>query len=115
MTAWKVELIAVNADEKDNKTIKQSLSRYSDYLHFSFRVSGGVPGEKITLTHSIVWPDGHTTRSSWHWENVRNGEMIGCEWSHGLFSSSGTAGNLTIKVYNKATGELLCEASIKLT
>lgn len=110
--AWSVELVALNTDENDYKTILSSVSRKNKYLHFEFVVQGGPPGQRITLTHKTYWPDGDVTNSKWYWENVRRGDTIGVYWDDGFYTGTGT---MKVKIYHKKTGDFLGEASIKIT
>ena len=113
---WKVTMVAVNSNPDDYYSISYSVDKDVNYLHFQFKLEGGGPGEKVTLTHTVVWPGGSTIKSKWYWENKASGNQFGCEWDkgpyHGYRSRSGT---LTIKVYNKETKEYLGKGSIKLT
>ncbi len=114
--AWKVTLVAVNTSSTDDKTIRTSVSRNCSYLHFVFEISGGPPNEKISLSKRIYWPDGSVTGSEWYWEDYYSGWTCGIQWSDGLYNGpNGATGTLTIRVYNKATGEYLGEGSVKIT
>lgn len=110
--AWSVELVALNTDENDYKTILSSVSRKNKYLHFEFRVQGGPHRQSITLTHKVYWPNGSVSKSKWYWENEKRGNIIGLYWDDGFYTGTGT---MKIKVYNKKTGDFLGEASIEIT
>lgn len=112
--SWKAKLIAFNTNPDDDSTVSSSVSRYSNYLHFAFRVSGGTPGETVTLSHRTEFPDGHVVYSDWDWEGVYNAGYIGCEWPTGIYDrpSNGAKGKLTIKIFIKKTNEYIGEASI---
>ena len=112
---WKITLIAFNEIRNNDRLIQDSLDSTADYAHFTFRLEGGGPSEKVTLTHTTVWPGGSQSKSKWHWENQTAGTTFGAEWAEGLYDGSGASGTLTIKVYNKDTKELIGKASIKLT
>lgn len=111
--SWKVELVACNTNQYDDKTIETSVSRYAEYLHFDFKLLGGPPGGKVTLTHRTCWPSGSVVSSDWYWENVRAGDSFGLHWEDGMNGVWG--GTLRIRVYDQATDELLGEASVKIT
>ena len=114
--AWSVELVAFNTSKNDSTTILSSVSRKCSYLHFSFELSGGPPGEKITLSHKYYWPGGGSSYAQWYWEGLSRGYSFGAEWPDGFSNPSNmSTGTMTVKIYNKATGELLGEASIRLT
>lgn len=113
--AWSVKLVAFNTSRNDDTTISSSVSRYCSYLHFSFELLGGPPGEEITLTHRIYWPSGSVSYSDWYWEDKRRGYTFGAYWDGFTNPSNVDTGTMTVKVYNKATGELLGEASIRIT
>ncbi len=114
--AWNVELVALNTKIDDISTIERSISKKADYLHFIFRLSGGPPNGKITMTHTVIWPSGGKTKASWDWENYTAGETFGCAWGTGPYSdvSNAKAGILTIRVYDKETGDFLGEGSVRL-
>ena len=116
MYGWKLNLVAVNSNSSDYTTKASSVTRYTSYLHFNFELQGGPPGEKITMYHTITWPSGYTNRADWTWDNISRGRTFGCEWPNGPYATSDNPqkGYLTIKVYNKATGELLGSGSILL-
>ena len=113
--AWSVKLVAFNTSENNETTISSSVSRYCSYLHFTFELLGGPPGEKITLTHRVYWPNGSVNYSDWYWEDERRGYTFGAYWDGFTNPSNVATGTMTVKVYNKATGELLGEASIRIT
>ena len=113
--AWKITLIAFNEFRNNDRLIQNSLNSTADYAHFTFRLEGGGPSEKVTLTHTTVWPGGSQSKSKWHWENKTAGTTFGAEWAEGLYDGKGVSGTLTVKVYNKDTKELIGKASIKLT
>lgn len=110
--AWSVELVALNTDENDYKTILSSVSRKNKYLHFEFVVQGGPPGESINIIDKVYWPDGSVSKSDWYWENQRRGNTIVLYWDDGFYTGTGT---MKVKVYHKKTGDFLGEASIKIT
>lgn len=110
--SWKVTLCAVNSRSNDYKTISKEVNR-NDYCHFQFRLTGGIPGEKISLKHTVIWPNGEKKNADWYWEDVKVGDSFGLEWSSGL-NYSGSKGTLQIKVYNKKTGELIGNGSVEV-
>lgn len=107
---WKVTLVAVNDKENDYSTKAYSLSKYG-YCHFVFKLSGGPPDEKLTLKHTLIWPNGSKSYSNWYWDDISNESEFGCEWDK-LLGYSGYSGDLTIKVYDKASGSYLGEGSV---
>lgn len=113
---WRVTgIISTNANNTSKH--ESSISKYCDYLHCWFTLTGGTPGEKITVTHTVIYPDGDSSVSDWHWENEYDGSSFGCEWDGGLYTypEYGDTGTLTIKVYNQETGELLGTVTTKIT
>lgn len=114
---WYIEVKCVNTNPDDFSTTVRSVDKYCDYLHFQFILHGGTPGEEVTLSHRTYYPDGQVYYSDWYWENKKDGNQFGCEWSNGVYSDPyhGSAGTFTIKIYNKKTGELIGEASIRIT
>lgn len=114
---WSIEFIAVNTDPDDWTTKVKSVSRYCDYLHMQFKLTGGPPGETVTLSHRTYFPNGKVSYGTWYWENEYAGSTFGVQWENGLYSnpSNGVAGTLTIKIYVKGTGEYVGEASIRIT
>ena len=114
--SWKVTLVAVNSNPNDYTTKADSVNKNVGYLHFQFKLEGGGPGERINVTHTVVWPGGSTSKSKWHWEKEYSGSQFGCEWDNGPYHGyRSRTGTLTIKVYNKDTKEYLGKGSIKLT
>lgn len=99
----------INTKQNDYNTHQPSISKYCSYLHCWLYLDGGTPGEEITLTHTTIYPDGEVRESSWDWENQGDGDTFSAEWINGLYDTPqyGDTGTLTIKVYNKKTGELL--------
>lgn len=112
--AWSLELILFNTDPDDRETIQSTVSRRCSYLQYAFELRGGPLGGFVTLTQRIYWPDGSVTYSDWDWEDVVRGEKVGAHWPEGLDDDT-ARGDMVVKIYNKATGECLGEASIKLT
>lgn len=114
--SWKVTGVC-NTDSNNYTKHESSVSKYCSYLHFSFKITGGTPGEKINLTHTTIYPDGEKYVSDWHWENEYDGSTFGCEWDDGIYTypAYGDTGTFTIKVYNLDTGELLGTVSTRIT
>lgn len=112
--AWSVKLSCFNTDPDDYKTIQSSVSRRCSYLKFAFELHGGPLRESITLTHRVYWPDGSVEYSDWDWKDVVRGDGFGAEWTEGLDDNT-ARGDMVVKIYNKATGECIGEATIKLT
>ena len=113
--AWKITLEAVNTNSSDYRTLLKSVKSTTNYIHFSFKLEGGGPGEKINLSHTVVWPGGYTDKGKWYWENKASGNTFGIEWPDGLYDPPGVSGTMTIKIYNKDTKEYIGKGSIKLT
>lgn len=114
---WTIKLVSVTTSDRDYTTLLRSVDRNTDFLRFVFKLNGGPPGESITLSHTVFWPNGGIVRENWYWENMHRGDTCVCQWDNGPYSDSSTAwaGILTVKVYNKTTGEYLGEGSVKLT
>ena len=113
---WTATLRAFNTSASNSTHISPKISRFCDYLHFEFELSGGVPGGSVTLTHTLYWPDGSVTNSAWNWENQRSGYTFGAEWSSGFIAPSAMAtGTLTVQIFVASTGELIGQASVILT
>ena len=115
--SWKVTMTAVNTDPYDYSTIKKSVSRYCNFLHFQFKLEGGGPGEEVTLYAVSVWPDGSSRTSTWYWENKTQGNSCIIQWAEGIYSrpENGTTGTLTVRVYIKGTNECIGEGSVTIT
>ena len=112
--AWKVTLEAVNTDPDNYTTKATSVSRHTSYLHFSFRLSGGPPGEKVTLTHTYQFPGESARRSPWSWKDEEKGSYFGVEWSKG-FTHSPKTGKLVLEIFVKGTKESLGSFGVTLT
>ena len=112
---WRITLVAANTNEDDYTTISNSVSKTTPYFHFQFKLSGGPPGETITLTHKVYWPDGGVSGSKWYWEKKTRGSTFGVQWAEGLYDPKyAKAGELIIRIYNKSTNELIGQASVYL-
>ena len=110
--SWKIKLRAFNTSSDDFNTILESLPRSADYLHFSFELTGGTPGETVTLYHKYAWPNQNQLTSDWDWENKDNFSRPGCEWPEGYTVRS--SGYLAIEVYNRKTNVMIGRFSIKV-
>lgn len=108
---WTIKLKAANTNRNDYSTILSSVSRKENYFHMSFQLSGGKPGQTITLKNKTFYPGGSDDNTRWYWENNRHGETFGIEWSDGFVYPAGT---LTVKIYDKSTGAYIGEGSVKL-
>ena len=109
--SWHVTIV-MNDSENDNTTNKTSISKYSNfYCHV--KLSGGPPNEGIELKYTMNFPDGG--RNSDSWEGKWYSGSTGTCWGYYETPEYGATGTFRVKVYNKSTGELLGEASIRLT
>ena len=109
--AWSVTIV-MNDLENNSTTNKTSISKYSNfYCHIT--LSGGPPNEGIELKYSMSFPDGDWHSDSWEgkWYSGSTGKC----WGYYETPAYGATGTFRVKVYNKSTGELLGEASIRLT
>lgn len=109
--AWSVTAV-INDSETDTTTNRTSISKYNTvYCHLV--LSGGPPGESITLKGTSLWPNGasksHRFDSKWH-----NG-YSGCYSCWYNTPANGTTGKLRIRIYNDDTGELLGEFFVTIT
>ena len=113
---WKVTGI-ISTKSSNYTSHESTISKYCNYLHCWFEIEGGTPGEKVDLTHTVIYPDGDVVESDWHWEGEYDGSGFGCEWDGGLYEypEYGRTGTLTIKIYNLDTGELLGTVSTRIT
>ena len=82
-------------------------------IGFTFTVDSGISGEQTKFYYVVKFPDGHSEKSDWYWEDKRVNDKLGVIWDNGIYSSSysGPSGELTVKVYNKETGEFAGQAS----
>lgn len=114
---WKISFYCCNTDPDNWTTKNTSISKYCNYLHCGFTIKGGTPGEKITLSNTIVFPDGDTSTADWNWENEYDGSDFGFQFKTGIYSnpSYGKTGTMTIKIYKANTYDLLATFSIKIT
>ena len=109
--AWKVSIV-MNDSETNTTTNKTSISKYGNfYCHI--KLTGGPPGEGIELKYAMGFPDGSWLYDSWDgkWYSGSTGTC----WGYYDTPSRGATGTFRIKVYNKSTGELLGEATIRIT
>ena len=115
--SWKVSLLSCNTSEDDYETIQDSVSRYCSYLHFVFLISGGTPGETITMTHKTVYPNGEERWAEWNWEEKRNGDSFGCDWDNGIYNNpeKGETGSLTITIYSQPENQQLGTFSVSIS
>lgn len=107
--AWKVTLKNFNTTSDDYYSNLSYLPTSSSYLHMLFYLTGGEPGETVTIYHKTQWPGKSESKSNWNWENYGNGDVPGIEWPNGYSSSSGT---LVIKFYNAADDSYLGSVSV---
>ena len=94
--AWEVTLDCCNTDSEDYDTTLDSIPTTTDYLHMEFILSGGEPGEVITVGHTTHWPGENASESSWYWEDRSDGGHLGIEWAKGVTTKYGT---MTIEFY----------------
>ena len=113
---WKVTGI-INTDSDNYTRHENSISKYCDYVHASFTITGGTPGEKIDVTHTTIYPDGETYVSDWHWYGEYDNSSFGCEWSTGFYNNPqyGDTGTFVIKIYNLKTGEFIGSVTTRIT
>lgn len=107
--AWKVTLKNFNTTSDDYYSNLSYLPTSSSYLHMFFYLTGGEPGETVTIYHKEQWPGGLESKSDWNWENYSNGDVPGIQWSNGVTASAGT---YIIKFYNAADDSCIGSVSI---
>lgn len=106
---WKISLQFVNTTKDDYGTSLSYIPTSSSYLHMVFDLTGGEPGEKITIYHTYQWPGEKAYTSDWMWENNISGGRLGVEWSSGVSTSKGT---FVMKFYNSQNNKLIATISI---
>jgi len=116
LTAWRVSLVAANESMTDFSTNNNTVSKNCNYYHMEFKLTGGEYGAKTTLSHSVTWPAGGTSKADWYWENEWSGSTFGFEYPTGLYDNPvyGAVGTLTIKINEKNTGKLLNTFKVKI-
>jgi len=106
--AWHVSIIA-NTSETDFSSDKNVFSR-KETVYFHTSLGGGEPNETLTLYYEVVWPDGaseiYTLDSTW-----KDGSNITARFQYPI-PLFGKEGQLTFKLYNKSTNELMGSDSI---
>lgn len=115
--AWSAKLVLVNTDENDYSTKASWVNKNCSYLQFCFELSGGPPGERVTLSKKIIWPDGSTQRpTNWYWEDKASGDVFGIVWTEGVYNDPqrGKSGTLTVEVYVKGTNKCIGKGSVEL-
>ena len=108
---WKVKLKYLNTKSEDYSTTVDAIPQKISFLHYGFELTGGEPGESATFYFKSSWPGEQIYKSSWYWENYVSGAELGCEYSEGVTSSSGT---VTFEIYNKENDEFIGSTSIRL-
>lgn len=109
--SWHVTLV-MNDNENDSTTNKTSISKYGEfYCHV--KLAGGPPGGKVKLKYALGFPDGNWVYGKWDWE-WQSGFS---SWCNGYYETPayGATGTFRVRIYDQSTGELLGEASIRLT
>ena len=102
---FSVTLTAFNLEENNNRTVNSSIPSSSSYLHYKFKFESLESGKTYTLRHRTQWPGQEATLADWVWEDVKDGDIRGCEWKNGYTTSS--ADTLVIEILNDETGEVL--------
>ena len=101
--AWHVSIVA-NTSEDDNSTDVSTVSR-KDTVYFHAALSGGEPSEQIMLYYEVTWPGGQSQifdlDSTW-----KSGSVITARFQYPM-PIFGKEGNLTFKLYDRSTNELL--------
>lgn len=106
--AWHIKILA-NTSEQDYSTDLSTVSR-KDTVYFHVMLTGGEPSEELQLYYEISWPNGQSQiydlESTW-----KDGSKItaGFQYPIPLF---GKEGELTFKLYDKSTQELLGSDSV---
>lgn len=109
--AWSVKII-INDSETNTTTSKSTISKYRTlYCHVT--LSGGPPNEGIELRYSYNWPSSATNGDSWDWKWYDGSTSWFSTWY--TSPAYGYTGTFKARVYNKATGELLGEATVTIT
>ena len=108
---WKVKLKYLNTKSEDYSTTVDTIPQKMSFLHYGFELTGGEPGESATFYFKSSWPGEQIYKSSWYWENYVSGAELGCEYSEGVTSSSGT---VTFEIYNKENDEFIGSTSIRV-
>lgn len=114
--SWKITGY-VNTSSKDTSTELTSITTYTKGVTFHFHLSGGTPGEKITLYEVIKWPSGGSTKQTNTHNDMKDGDTFTSQWE-GYFCEDPAhypKGTLSIKVYDAAANKLIGTVSIKVT
>lgn len=106
--AWHITIMANNS-ESDFSTDMDTISR-KDTAYFHITVRGGEPDEKINLFYEITWPNG--ARQVYDIDNEwGDGSQITARFQYPM-PLFGKEGQLTFKLFDKSTQELLETDSI---
>ena len=103
---WKVSDTFWNTDKKntDKKTaVKKISSSKTACLHF--KVTGGTPGQKATITYVAKYPNGKTAKKSFTTTDNPN-------WT--VYFQKLTKGTLTVTIQDK-NGKALAKSSVTIT
>ena len=111
---WRAKGI-INTTKDDYKTHSTSVSRYSKYVHFSFLLEGGLPGEKVELKYKLIYTNGSTFENKEIYVKYE-GETVEGEWDNGLHENPDKmkAGTMTIELYNADTNDLIGSVSTEI-
>ena len=109
--AWKAKIV-INNKENNAEDAKSSISKY-DKVYCHVTLEGGEPGDTTKLRYKAVYPDGGAVTGSWDqsWSDGSDGQ---CSFWYDI-PEYGTAGTLTIYIYDKGTGKQIGKDSVKLT
>ena len=105
LSTWKAKII-YNDSKTDTKTDKISISiNKAHYFHVT--VDGGLPGATLNLRYEVTV---HKTLKGVI-ENVKAGQTVTFGWDKDDKNYTAGSGNLTVKIYDNDTNELIASKS----
>ena len=101
--AWKAEIEACTEKGHPDDAILSELSCHGDNVTFTFKFTGGEPGEIATFYSVLIYPNGYEQTSPLDlWEDLRDGDTQGSGWGEDWNCPAGT---FRFNVYETSTKE----------
>lgn len=115
---WRAKIVYLNTNEKDFSTVNKTISKTAPYVHFSFVLEGGPPGEKTKLKCKVFWP-GYGSISIFYsaWDYYSRGDRYYLEFPDGKWDLTWTSktGNTKIQICLMPGEKPIGETIIQLT
>ena len=106
----------INTVKNDSVNHSKEISPYSKYVHFCFEIQGGIAGDTVDVSYTVVYPDGTSYTPKDNFYNKKAGDIIEVEWTDGIHNNPSNAkkGTLTVTLYEANTKELIGTISTQI-